>query len=290
MTDQESVKVLVIGATGMLGNALLRFFAQSNGFEAAGSVRSAAARARLPRELQNRVIEGIDVEKDRDLERLFAEARPDVAINAVGLVKQLAEANDPLSAIPINALLPHRIAKLCEASGTRFVHISTDCVFNGRRGVYRDDDQPDAEDLYGRSKFLGEVDRPHAITLRTSIIGHELNSAHGLIEWFLAQPGPVNGYTRAIFSGLPTVELARVIRDFVIPRPELHGLYQVSAAPINKADLLALVANAYGKAVEIVPSEKVVIDRSLDSSRFRTATGYAPPSWPELVQRMKDFG
>jgi len=156
--------------------------------------------------------------------------------------------------------------------------------------MYRESDAPDAVDLYGRSKALGEVDYPHAVTLRTSIIGHELGgSAHGLIEWFLAQQDQVKGFKKAIFSGLPTVELARVIRDHVLHAPHLRGVYHVSAAPIDKHALLNLVAQAYGRTTRIVPDEQLVIDRSLDSTRFRQATGYEPPAWPELVRRMAEF-
>jgi dTDP-4-dehydrorhamnose reductase len=283
-------RVLVLGATGMLGHALLRFFAASPGFEVWGSARGAAL-GRLPAALQPRVIGGIDVESTDALAGLLARLRPQVVLNAVGLVKQLAEADDPLAALPINALLPHRLARLCALAGARLVHVSTDCVFAGTRGGYVEADPPDAQDLYGRSKLLGEVtDAPHAITLRTSIIGHELASAHGLVGWFLAQRGIVRGYARAVFSGLPTVELARVVRDEVLPRPELSGLYHVSAAPIDKLTLLRRVAERYGHAVEIQPDERVAIDRSLDSSRFRAATGWIPPDWPELVRRMHEFG
>ncbi len=284
------MKVLVLGATGMLGNAVLRVFAQSKTYEVMASVRSTSALRLLPAELSNRVICGVDVEQVDSLTSLFAKARPDVVINCIGLVKQLAEAEDPLAAIPINALLPHRLARLCDVAGARLIHVSTDCVFSGANGMYTEADLCDAPDLYGRSKFLGEVDYPHAITLRTSIIGHELSGAHSLLGWFLAQQGGVRGFRRATFSGLPTVELARVIRDHVIPHPELHGLYHVSAEPINKFDLLTLVAKAYGKTIDITPDDNLVIDRSLDSSRFRKEAGYQPPPWPELVRRMREFG
>ena len=284
------MKVLTLGASGMLGNAVLRLFAQSPGFQVVGSVRSAGALRFLPNSLQSRVIAGVDVEHIDSLTRLFAAVRPAVVINCVGLVKQLAEADDPLSAIPINTLFPHRLARLCEVAGARLVHMSTDCVFSGAKGMYTEADASDAKDLYGRSKYLGEVDYPHAITLRTSIIGHELNGAHSLVGWFLAQEGRVNGFTRAIFSGLPTVEIARLIRDHVIPHPELHGVYHVSAAPINKFDLLTLVTSQYGKSIDILPNETTVIDRSLDSTRFRAATGFRPAPWSELVRLMREFG
>ena len=289
MSD-KAIKVLVLGATGMLGNAVLRFFAESSGYEVVGSARSRSALRLMPEKLSHRVICGVDVENMDSLITLVAKVRPNVLINCVGLVKQLAEAADGLAAIPINALLPHRLAQLCNLANIRFIHISTDCVFDGTKGMYSETDISDAKDLYGRSKYLGEVDGPHAVTLRTSIIGHELDGAYSLVGWFLAQQGRVKGFRRAIFSGLPTVELARVIRDHVVPRPELHGLYHVSAEPINKFDLLTMIAKDYGKTIEITPDDKVVIDRSLDSSRFREATGYQPQTWPEMVRRMREFG
>lgn len=281
--------VLILGASGMLGNAVLRLFSQGRGIRALGTVRSGRASHLLPPELRDSLLLGVDVEQFDSLARAFATAKPDVVINCIGVVKQLSEADDPLTALPINAMLPHRLARLCEVAGARLVHVSTDCVFAGTKGMYTEADFPDANDLYGRSKYLGEVGYPNAITLRTSIIGHELEGARSLLCWFLTQSGSVRGFTKAVFSGVPTVELARVIRDYVLPRPELHGLYHVSAAPINKYDLLQLVAQAYGKTITIAPSDQVVIDRSLDSQRFRDATGYVPPTWPELVRTMREF-
>lgn len=284
------MKVLVLGATGMLGNAVLRLFARSPGFEVTGTARSAGTVGRLPEALRGQVLIGVDVEQFDSLAGAFARVRPDVVINCVGLVKQLSEANDPLAALPINAVLPHRLARLCAVAGARLVHVSTDCVFRGTKGRYTEADPPDAEDLYGRSKLLGEVDYPHAVTLRTSIIGHELGSAHGLVGWFLEQSGTIRGYTRAIFSGLPTVELATVIRDRVLPDPGLRGLYHVAAAPVAKYDLLEMVGRQYGRATRIEPDDRVAIDRSLDGSRFTRATGYVAPDWPELIRRMHEFG
>jgi dTDP-4-dehydrorhamnose reductase len=286
----DASRILIVGASGMLGHAVLRVFARSEGFVATGSVRSAATRALLPADLQGRVVTGIDVDDDAVLARLFTDVMPHVVVNCVGVVKQLSAADDPLVAIPINAVLPHRLARHCATVGARLVHVSTDCVFAGTRGNYRESDVCDATDLYGRSKLLGEVDYAHAVTLRTSIIGPELAGAHGLVGWFLAQRGQIKGFTRAIFSGLPTVTLAEAIRDHVLRVATLRGLYHVSAAPISKYDLLRLVAAAYGRDVEIVPDDKLVIDRSLDSTRFRDLTGWRPPDWPELVRAMYEAG
>lgn len=283
-------KVLILGVSGMLGNAVFRLFEQSKGFAVTGSLRSEKNLQQFKPELHDYLETGVDVENIDSLVRLFARVKPDVVINCIGLVKQLADAQDPLVALPINALLPHRLVHLCEAVGARLIHMSTDCVFSGDKGMYIETDLSDAKDLYGRSKYLGEVDSPHAITLRTSIIGHELSGSHSLVGWFLAQHSGVKGFRRAIFSGLPTVELARVIRDYVIPHPELHGLYHVSAEPINKYDLLTLIAKEYGKSIDITADDNLVVDRSLNSSRFQEATGYQPQPWPELVRRMHEFG
>ena len=282
-------KILVLGASGMLGNAVFRVLAGSPQSDVVGTVRSSRSVGLLPNILRERLISGVDVENSDTLVFLFSKIRPTVVVNCIGLVKQLAESDDPLQAIPVNSILPHRLARLCDAVGARLVHMSTDCVFSGKEGMYTEADFADADDLYGRSKFLGEVDYPNAITLRTSIIGHERDGARSLINWFLSQEGRVKGYARAVFSGLPTVEIARIIRDYVIPNPELHGIFHLSAEPINKFDLLTLVAEVYGKSIEIVSDDKLVIDRSLDSTRFRQATGFSHEPWPELIRRMHEF-
>jgi dTDP-4-dehydrorhamnose reductase len=286
MNSNEAVKIMVLGATGMLGNAVLRVFSDDAKFIVSGTARTDSTRRLLPKDLQDRVISGIDVEQYDSLVLAFAQIRPDVVINCIGLIKQLPLANDALSALSINSMLPHRLARLCAINGARLVHISTDCVFNGAKGMYLESDRPDAYDLYGRSKLLGEVDYQNAITLRTSIIGHELNSANALIDWFLSQDGSVKGFRHAIFSGLPAVELAKIMREHVLPHPELHGLYHVSAEPIAKYNLLKLVAKVYGKTIEIVADDEIKIDRSLNSNRFRQETNYSPASWPELINIM----
>lgn len=290
MPDSNSKSILILGATGMLGNAILRYFADDKNWRVMGTTRSASQHGKFRDDLRKNLINGIDVENYDSLSSAFASARPDVVINCVGLVKQLSDANEPLSAIPINSILPHRLARLCAVAGARLVHVSTDCVFDGARGGYTENDRPDAYDLYGRSKLLGEVDYDNAVTLRTSIIGRELSSAHSLVDWFLTQDGPVHGFTKAVFSGLPTVELARVIKEFVLPRPHMRGLYHVSVDPISKHDLLQLVAEAYEKSIEIIADDKISIDRSLDSSLFRQETGYHPPEWRNLIATMRAFG
>jgi dTDP-4-dehydrorhamnose reductase len=284
------VKVLVLGGSGMLGHAAYRAFAAAPGVKAFATLRGDTARRHFPPALQNGLIGGVDVLDGDALASALIRTRPDAVVNCVGVVKQLGHAKDPLAVLPLNALLPHRLARLCALLGARLVHISTDCVFRGDRGGYTEADRPDADDLYGRSKLLGEVDEPHAVTLRTSIIGRELESRHGLVEWFLSQSGTVRGFTRAVFSGLSADELARVILRHVLPNPGLRGIWQVSTAPITKHDLLVLLREAYGRDVRIEPDPSLELDRSLDSTRFREATGYAPPDWPAMIQTMRAEG
>ncbi len=283
------MKVLIFGITGMLGNAMFRFLDADKNLKVYGTARNEDAHKFFPQANMEQILTGIDVEKHDSLTGVFARLRPDIVINCVGLVKQLAQAENPLHALPLNAMLPHRLALLCEAGGARLIHISTDCVFSGKKGNYTESDFPDAYDLYGRSKLLGEVNYPHAVTLRTSIIGHEMVGQRSLLDWFLAQTGTAKGFRRAIFSGLPTVELARVVHDYVLPRTDLSGVFHVAAKPINKFDLLTEIAKVYEKQIEIIADDHLVIDRSLNADRFNKATGYRAPEWPQLLHNLRAF-
>lgn len=281
------MNILVLGANGMIGNAMVRVLSEQPDWQVFGTVRSEAAKRFFDERIANRLLSGVDVELPDSLQRTFALVRPSVVINCVGLVKQHSDANDAMRAIPLNALLPHRLARLCDVAAARLVHISSDCVYSGSRGGYLESDIGDASDLYGRSKLLGEVTYPHTVTLRTSGVGHELQHAHGLLAWFLSQDKKCKGFTKAIFSGVPTVVLAQIVRDIVIPNDTLSGLYHVAAAPIDKYTLLKLFAAEYEKEIEIVPDDSFVIDRSLNADRFRDATGYVAPDWPALIATMR---
>jgi dTDP-4-dehydrorhamnose reductase len=229
---------------------------------------------------------GVDALDFDSIQRAIEEIQPTVVINCIGIIKQDALAYDPTTSIQVNALLPHKLAQICNKQNCRLIHISTDCVFSGKDGNYSETSFPDANDLYGRTKFLGEIHHEGGLTLRTSIIGPELRSARSLLDWFLSQIGSTSGYTRAIFSGLTTLELSRVIHQCATEWTQLSGLYQVSAQPINKFDLLTLVKARYGLNIEIQPKDEPVIDRSLDSTRFQETTGYRPPSWDEMVSEL----
>ena len=289
---KKQKRILILGGTGMLGQSLVRYLSGYPEYDVYASARSLAGlQKHFPEDLLVRFrTDTVDANDFDSIVRAIASIQPDVVINCIGIIKQLPLSNDPLTAIAFNALLPHRISLISHAAGARLIHISTDCVFDGKKGMYTEKDPSTAEDLYGRTKYLGELDYPHCVTLRTSIIGHELKGGYGLIEWFLAQAEKVRGFRKAIYSGFPTIELARIIHDYVLPNPELNGIYHVSSEPISKYDLLVLVAERYGKDIEIEPYDDLMQDRSLDSAIFRETTGYQPPSWDELVERMhSDF-
>jgi dTDP-4-dehydrorhamnose reductase len=279
------MRVLILGGAGMLGHKLVQ---QLGGHcETWTTFRGNAAEyAHYGFFDAARSLSGVDAASFDTVVRAVAKVKPDAVINCIGIVKQLAAATDPLLSIETNSLFPHRLANLCAAAGARVIHISTDCVFSGSRGNYTEDDPSDAQDLYGRTKFLGEIGGSNALTLRTSIIGRELRTTTGLVEWFLASHGNVKGWRRAIYTGFPTITLARVIADVLENHPALHGVYQVASDRIDKYALLCLMRDAYGVASTIEPFDDVAIDRSLDGSRFRNATGFTAPAWPELVREM----
>jgi dTDP-4-dehydrorhamnose reductase len=280
------MRVLILGATGMLGHKLLQTLARR--CEATGTVRAdAAAWRRHPVLGPLNLVGPVRAEAFDEVVRAFAAARPEVVVNAIGLVKQRPEAADPVACLTLNALFPHRVAALCRATGARLIHVSTDCVFSGRKGGYTEADACDAEDLYGRAKLLGEVGGPGCLTLRTSLVGRELGAGLGLVEWFLARRGGrVNGYARAVFSGLTTLALADLVGDLVNRSAPLEGVWHVAAQPISKHDLLGLVDRAFAAGVAIDRDETVTCDRSLDGGAFRRVTGYAAPAWPAMVRDM----
>ncbi len=282
-----SQRILVLGVTGMLGHTLMRELSHCPDLDVRGTALSLAGREELfPAELVARITTGVAASDLTGIRRLLRETRPDAVVNCIGIIKQRPDAQDPIQAISINALFPHQLARECAEVGARLIHISTDCVFSGHQGGYTEGDLPDPSDLYGRSKLLGETVRGGSLTLRTSIIGHELDSARSLVDWFLDQTA-VRGYTKAIYSGLTTVEFARLLRTVVLPNPDLTGLFHVAATPIAKYDLLRLIATTYQWTGDIEPYDGFVCDRSLSAEALADATGYRPPAWPEMIFNLK---
>lgn len=282
-------KILVIGANGMLGFALHRILAD-RGHDVVGTVRGAAPPdGRWTRGLRYRC--AVDVEVLDTVRRTIAETRASVVINAAGVIKQVAAASDASALYRINAAFPRRLALAAAEDGFRLIHFSTDCVFAGTRGGYRESDVPDAQDAYGLSKFLGEPAGPETLTLRTSIIGRGIVANGSLVDWYLAQRGTVRGYSRAIFSGLPVDAVARFVDAHVLPNlPRLTGLYHLAAEPVDKARLLSLVGAAWGAgAATVVPDDGFAIDRSLDATRLLGVVPHTIPDWPRLIADMHSF-
>jgi dTDP-4-dehydrorhamnose reductase len=280
-------RVLILGATGALGHVMFTWLSGREGLEVFGTVRDQEQAGRwFSQELLNNCLGNVDAFNFSSLIHALATVKPEIVINCIGIVKQSQLAADPVISISINSLLPHRLAVTCRLAGIRLIQMSTDCVFDGERGNYREEDPANALDIYGRTKALGEVTSAGCLTVRTSVICHELRGNLGLLEWFLAQQDQVQGFTRAIFSGFPMITFTKIIEAYLLDGPGLTGLYHISAEPIAKYDLLKLVAEQYGKQIDIIPDDNLKVDRSLDSSAFRKITGYAPPSWPDMVAEM----
>lgn len=233
------------------------------------------------------VIERVDAMRFEDVERVLDECKADIVINCIGVIKQRPEAKLPIPSITLNALFPHRLAVAAGARGARVVHFSTDCVFSGKKGRYTEDDPSDAEDLYGKTKYLGEVAVPNAITLRTSIIGRELARHASLLDWFLSQNhGRVRGFTRHIYSGVTAPHLAEVVADLAVHHPTLSGVYQVTSPAITKYDLLCLLREAFRLDIEITPDAEPMCDRSMVGERFDRAVGRNQPHWRNLAAQL----
>lgn len=279
-------RVLILGGAGMLGHRMWRTFRDR--FDTFVTLRSLAPWRGIGLFDPARTIEGVDALDLRSVERALDDVRPHAVVNCIGLVKQRAEAKDPVATIAVNALFPHVAAAASVARGARFIHVSTDCVFSGRRGSYCEDDLTDAEDLYGRTKALGEVTAPECLTLRTSIIGREIGEGLGLVEWFLSRrhAGTCQGYRRAWFSGVTTPVLAGLIGDLIASNAGLSGLFQVAGDRINKHDLIVLLNDALSAGIAIDAVDGPSIDRSLDGTRFRAASSFVAPSWPAMLREL----
>jgi dTDP-4-dehydrorhamnose reductase len=279
------LRILILGANGLLGGACYRLMTQVPNLEVFGSVRS-----KLDKSVKSsqRLIGSIDVLDAERLDQLFSENKPQVVINCTSLSKSMMNDADPLRFIELYSVLPHSLARLCSRYSARLIHISSDGVFSGKKGNYREIDKADADDLYGRSKFLGEVTSPNCITIRTSIIGHDNSLQNGLISWYLSNKYSCKGYTKSIFSGLPVCVLAQILVDFVIPNPNLEGIYHIGSDPISKFDLLTLVAEIYDSPVIVIPDNSVKINRSLNTEKFQREALYSPPNWNTLVSLMYD--
>lgn len=279
------MRILILGGNGMLGHRAALLLSERHDITCTLRRPDAVAAGIAPRA---RFVTGVSADDTQGIADLMSEVRPEAVLNCIGIVKQRDASHDALPSIAVNALFPHQVARLCAAAGARFVHVSTDCVFSGDKGGYVEDDFADADDLYGRTKYLGEVsDVPGSVTVRTSIVGWEIRHRTGVLEWFATRRETgCDGWTRAVFSGLATSDLVEVIEGLCTTWSDVDGLWHVSAEPIDKFTLLTSLRDALGWATPIEPVEEPAIDRSLDSSAFRGRTGWGPRAWAETVGRL----
>ena len=280
------MRLLILGGSGMLGHQLWR------GLHAQHDTWVTLRRPVADFAVHNlfdeaKAIQLDDITDDTALERALGQAKPEAVINCVGLIKQRDEASDEALTLRVNAEFPHRLAKRCGEAGARLIHFSTDCIFAGTKGNYTESDPSDAADLYGQSKHQGEVADAHSVTLRTSVIGHELGTNLALLDWFLSQRGQaISGFTKAIYSGFTTLEMARIVDRILTQHPALSGVWHVASEPISKFGLLQLCREKLGWEGVIEPSDEFVCDRSLNADRFNQATGYTPPSWEAMISEL----
>ena len=279
------MRILILGGNGMLGHQLFKHLAENH--EIKVTLRQDLSEyEKFNLFHPDNSLSGINVRSADQLIEVLGEFQPQAIVNAVGIIKQRSSARESIPSLEINSLFPHRLAILCNNFGARMIHLSTDCVFSGEKGNYREDDPSDAIDLYGKSKYLGEVNEHYYVTLRTSMIGRELSRKKSLLEWFLAQKGTVNGYKKVIFSGFTTLELSRIIENMILNYSEANGIYHVSSEPISKFDLLCLIKEGLKLSIEIISDESTTCDRSLDSVKFCQEVGYTPPTWKEMVSEL----
>ena len=283
------MKVLIFGVTGMLGSCMYKYFSNLNEFRVIGVLRNVNKKSFFNENPNSRLINFDNYNNFPKLEKFIKNMQPDYVINCLGVIKQKINETNPETTLFINSYLPHLIDKLSSIHNFKLIHFSTDCVFDGHAGLYKEDDIPLPQDFYGLSKLLGELETKNTLTIRTSIIGHELESTYSLVNWFLSSRNSVQGFTNAIYSGFPSVEIARIIHKFIIPNKSLSGIYNLSSNPISKYELLKIISKQYKHNIDIVSDETVVIDRSLDATLFNMKTKYVCPSWPKLIQDMFEF-
>ena len=285
------MKILILGSNGLVGNTITRYFFEKENYQTIAILRDYSKLKLFQKKFHQKflVIENIlDYEKTK---KIIKSVKPDILINCLGITnKEITITPKQIEKfIVINSLFPHWLQRLCSNIDARLIHFSTDCIFSGNKGFYSEKDIPDPPDIYGRSKLLGELNFENTLTIRKSVIGHELASKKGLLEWFLAQNNYVQGYKNVIFSGITVLELARLIDTYIIPRSDLKGILNISGQSISKFDLLKILANVYNKSIEIIPNESMNINRTLNGSQFNKLTGYRISPWSSLIKSMYEF-
>ena len=281
------MKILIFGASGMNGKVIYDSFSNNANYQVYGTIREVNLKKFFNENFHKNLLPFTFTHNEEELDWIFQFVKPDLVINCIGVIKHKALEQNKSKMYEINALFPKTLKELCNKYSCRMIHFSTDCVFLGTKGNYNEESIPDSIDDYGKSKLEGEIcDEKNVITIRLSLIGHELNSNLQLIDWFLSQEKKVNGYKKAIFSGITNIELFNILEKYIINNNSLNGLYHVSANPIDKFSILDITSKIYKKDIIILPDETVTVDRSLDSTRFKKITSYIPPSWEEMIRKL----
>ena len=285
------MRIIVLGSSGLIGNTITKFFLNQSKYETFGILRDLEKISFFDDKYHKNFIYIDNILDFEKFEKILIKSKPKLIINCLGITNKFLKNNfkSVEESIKINALFPHRLHEICSKIDARLIHLSTDCVFSGRKGFYKEDDIPDPLDIYGRSKLLGELNYSNSLTIRKSVIGHEFLSRNGLLEWFLNKKETVEGYKNAIFSGLTVLELAKIIDKYIIPNKRLSGIIHVAGNPISKYELLYLISNEYQKKINIIPNESLKIDRTLNSNLFNDITGYQMKDWKELISSMREF-
>ena len=285
------MKLLILGASGLLGNTLIKYFFRKSNYQTFGTIRDNLQVNFFDKKYHKNFRILNDILNFAELENIIDNFRPNVVINCIGLNNKIKK-NDFFTIekyILINSLYPHKLQSICSRFGIRLIQLSSDCVFSGIKGNYSEKDLPDPLDIYGKSKLMGELESDNCLTIRKSVIGHELITKEGLLDWFLSRNDKVEGYERAIFSGLTVLELARIIDNFILPRTKLKGILHIAGFPISKYDLLRIISSEYKKSIELIPNDSLKVNRSLDSTYFTRLTGYQIKPWPLLIKSMREF-
>lgn len=277
------MRILIFSGNGMLGHQCLKVLSQRHEVKVT-LMREPAFYQSYGFFTADNSFYNVDVRNQGLISEVLSEYMPDVVINAAGIIKQNSRVKDTISCIEINALFPHRLSELCADIGARLITMSTDCVFDGAKGNYAESDLCDATDVYGRTKLLGELESPHCVTIRSSIIGLELARCKSLIEWYLSQTGTINGFTKAIYTGLTTLEMARLFEKIITEYKALYGLWHVASQPISKYELLSRLTDKLNRRdLVIEKNDSFARDMSLNGQRFEQETGYKTPSWDTML-------
>jgi dTDP-4-dehydrorhamnose reductase len=281
------MRILILGVSGLIGHKLLQEL--SLDFEVFGTLRrNKIEYGDLALFDGENIIENIDILDFESLTKVFRAINPEVILNCIGITKRKIDINYPALAISINAYFPHKLASWAKEYQKRVIHFSTDCVFDGKIGNYNEESLTTAEDIYGRTKALGEINYNHTLTIRSSFIGQELFNKTELLDWFLAQNGKkIYGFKNTFYSGVSTIFMAQLVKNIILNFPELSGVYQLAPEkPISKFDLLNIAKYAFNVNVEIMPDEANIHRPTLDASKLKNKINLVVPSWHKMMNEL----